>query len=131
MLFLLILYRLNSIRWNGNCLIDVMELSSSFKVKNAKRNRIKIVLISVSFSLLAIIAFGFWFWNTHKNKIIKTELEKAIVKSNKGFYKVSYDDMKIDESAGALSIRNMKLQFDSASYRSVAKDNKVPSMVFN
>ena len=77
------------------------------------------------------MGFGFWYWTTHKNKIIKTELEKAIVKSNKGFYKVSYDDMKIDEIVGSLFVRNMKLRFDPATYQSLEKENKVPSMVFN
>jgi hypothetical protein len=80
---------------------------------------------------LAIIGFGFFYWNTHKNKIIKTELEKAIVKNNNGFYKIDYEDMKIDEAAGALSVRTMKLRFDSARYQSLEKENKAPSMVFN
>ena len=125
MLFLLILYPLNSIRWNSNCLIGIMKLNSP--VKSTKRNSRKIVLISISFSLIAIIAAGFLYWNTQKNEIIKTELEKAIVKSNKGFYKVSYDDMKIDEASGSLSIRNMKLRFDSSNYQSfVEKGGKVP-----
>ena len=107
-----------------------MKLNS--RIKSTKRNSRKIVLISISFSLVAIIAAGFMYWNTQKNKIIKTELEKAIVKSNKGFYKVSYDDMKIDEASGFLSIRNMKVQFDSSNYQSfVEKGGKVPSMVFN
>ena len=130
MLFKLILYsRLNSIRWTNSCLIDIMQLNSP--VKEIKRNKIKIVLLSISIFLVAIIGGGFWYWNINKNKIIKTELEKAIVKSNKGFYKVSYDDMKIDESAGSLSVRNMKLRFDSASYKSVENDDKVPPMIFN
>ena len=108
-----------------------MKLNFPLEIKGTKRNTIKINLISISISILAIIGFGFWYWNTHKNTIIKTELEKAIVKSNKGFYKVSYDDMKIDESAGALSIHNMKLRFDSASYQSFERNGKAPSMVFN
>jgi len=108
-----------------------MKLNSPPGVKGAKGNIRKILLISISFFLLAVIGFGFWYWNTHKNKIIKTELEKAIVKSNKGFYKVSYDDMKIDETAGSLFVRNMKVRFDSARYQSSGKENKVPSMVFN
>ena len=83
------------------------------------------------FFVLAIIGFGFFYWTTHKDKIIKTELEKAIVKNNNGFYKISYDDMKIDEVAGSLSVRNMKLRFDSARYLSSEKENKVPSMVFD
>jgi len=91
----------------------------------------KIVLISILFLLLAGFGFGFLYWNTNKNKIIKTELEKAIVKNNNGFYKVSYDDMKIDETAGSLVVRNMKLRFDSVRYQLSEKENKVPSMVFN
>ena len=89
------------------------------------------ILVSVLVFVLAIIGFGFLYWNTHKNKIIKTELEKAIVKNNKGFYKISYDDMKIDETSGYLSARNMKVRFDSARYQSSELQNKVPSMVFN
>jgi hypothetical protein len=108
-----------------------MELNSEAKVKENKRNRGKIVLISILFFVLAIIGFGFLYWNTHKNKIIKTELEKAIVKNNKGFYKISYDDMKIDETAGYLSARNMKVRFDSTRYQTSELENKVPSMVFN
>jgi len=101
------------------------------KEEGKRKRRIKIVLVSVLVFVLAIIGFGFLYWNTHKNKIIKTELEKAIVKNNKGFYKISYDDMKIDETAGYLSARNMKVRFDSARYQSSELQNKVPSMVFN
>jgi len=108
-----------------------MGLNSGSKVKGKRRNRIKIVLISILFFVLAIIGFGFFYWTTHKDKIIKTELEKAIVKNNNGFYKISYDDMKIDEVAGSLSVHNMKLRFDSARYLSSEKENKVPSMVFD
>ncbi|HEV8270025.1 MAG TPA: hypothetical protein VGQ04_01900 [Chitinophagaceae bacterium] len=108
-----------------------MKVNSPLVAKTSQRNISKVVLISVSFFLLAIIGIGFWYWTTHKNKIIETELEKAIVKNNKRFYKVSYDDMKIDETAGALSVHNMKLRFDSASYQSTEKDTKIPPMVFN
>lgn len=107
-----------------------MELNSESKAKGNRRKRIKILLISILVFVLAIISFGFLYWNTHKSKIIKTELEKAIVKNKNAFYKVSYDDLKIDEAAGFLSVRNMKLRFDSVSYQSSEKENKVPSMVF-
>jgi hypothetical protein len=39
--------------------------------------------------------------------------------------------MKIDETAGALSVHNMKLRFDSANYQSIEKDDQVPPMTFN
>jgi len=107
-----------------------MKLNSPVEIKTTKIKIIKVVLISILFFLVAIIGVGFWYWTTHKNKIIKTELEKVLVKSNKGFYKISYDDMKVDEIAGALSVHNMKLRFDSASYQSNEKDSEIPPMVF-
>jgi hypothetical protein len=55
-----------------------MKVNSPLGTKTSKRNISKVVLISVSFFLLAIIGIGFWYWTTHKNKIIKTELENAI-----------------------------------------------------
>ena len=108
-----------------------MRSNSGSNEERKRKRRIKIVLVSVLVFVLAIVGFGFFYWNTHKNKIIKTELEKAIVKNNKGFYKISYDDMKIDETAGYLSARNMKVRFDSARYKSSELKNKVPSIVFN
>jgi len=108
-----------------------MRLNSESKVKGNRKNKVKIVLISILLFVLLVASFGFFYWTTHKNKIIKTELEKAIVKNNNGFYKISYDDMKIDEVVGSLSVRNMKLRFDSARYQSAEKVNKVPSMVFD
>ena len=108
-------------------------MRSNFRSKEEgkRKRRITIVFVSILVFALTIIGFGFLYWNTHKNKIIKTELEKAIVKNNKGFYKISYDDMKIDETSGYLSARNMKVRFDSARYQSSELENKVPSMIFN
>ena len=108
-----------------------MRSNSGSNEKGKRTRRIKMILVSVLVFVLAIIGFGFLYWNTHKNKIIKTELEKAIVKNNKGFYKISYDDVKIDETSGYLSAHNMKVRFDSARYQSSELENKVPSMVFN
>jgi hypothetical protein len=108
-----------------------MKLDSDSIIKAGRRRRVKIALISISVLMLIAIGFSFLYWNTHKNKIIKTELEKAIVKNNDGFYKISYDDMKVDETAGSLSVRNMKLRFDSVRYQVSKKEDKVPSMVFN
>ena len=108
-----------------------MRANFTSKEKGKRKHRIKIVLVSVLVLALGIIGFGFLYWNTHKDKIIKTELEKAIVKNNKGFYKISYDDMKIDETAGYLSARNMKVRFDSTRYQSSELEYKVPSMVLN
>ena len=90
-----------------------MEVITRNDKKAVRRKKIKIILLSISFILIALVGFGFWYWSTHKNVIIEKELEKAITKNNEGFYKISYDDMKVDEGTGSLSVTNMKLSYDS------------------
>ena len=90
-----------------------------------RRGRAKVILLSISFILIALVGFGFWYWSTHKNVIIEKELEKAITKNNEGLYKISYDDMKVDEATGSLSVTNMKLAYDSLKYK-----EKNPPMLF-
>lgn len=102
-----------------------MQINTDNNKKATRRKRIRIIFLSISLILTAIIGFGFWYWGTHKNVIIEKELEKAITKSNEGFYKVSYDDMKVDEGTGSLFISNMKLSYDSLKYK-----EKKPPMLF-
>ena len=96
-----------------------------------KPRRLRIILLSISLLLVAVAGVGFWYWTTHKNKIITNEIEKAISKNNEGFYKISYDDMKVDEAIGSLSVSNMNLRFDSAVYALTEQEGKVPPMIFN
>ena len=104
-----------------------MPVNAGDNKKTKKSKRIKILLVSISFILLATVAFGFWYWNTHKNAIIERKLEKAIAKANDGLYNISYDEMKVDEEAGSLSVTNMKLSYDSAKYE---HEDKKPPMLF-
>ena len=94
-----------------------MRTSTDNNTKGTRRKRIRIILLSISITLLATSGFGFWYWNRHKNVIIENELEKAITKSNEGFYKISYDDMKVDEGAGSLFVSNMRLSYDPLKYK--------------
>jgi hypothetical protein len=101
-----------------------MQLNSNDKSKLRKR-RISILVISVLSVLVGAAIFGYWYWNTNKDVIIENEIEKAISKNNDGLYRISYDDMKVDEAAGSLSVFNMKLSYDSIEYQ-----EKSPSMLF-
>ena len=94
-----------------------MGISTDSNKKTARGKRIRIILLSISTIIIAISGFGFWYWNTNKNVIIEKKLEKAITKSNEGFYKISYDDMTVDESAGSLLVSNMKLSYDPLKYK--------------
>lgn len=95
----------------------LMQLSTVNDRKLSKKKKIRVVLFSLAFFLIGGIAFGVWYWSTHKNEIIQKELKEAIAKSNEGFYKISYDSMKVDEAAGSLSVTNMRLSYDSLKWR--------------
>ncbi len=102
-----------------------MQIGTDNNKKATRQKRFRIVLLSMSIPIIAIIGFGFWYWGTHKNIIIEKELEKAITKSNEGFYKISYDNMKVDEGTGSLVVSNMKLSYDSLRFK-----EKNPAMLF-
>ena len=102
-----------------------MQESTDNNKKAKRQKRVRIALLSISIPIIAIIAFGFWYWGTHKNVIIEKELEKAITKTNEGLYKISYEDMKVDEGTGSLFVTNMKLSYDSLTYK-----EKNPPMLF-
>jgi len=101
-----------------------MEVIARNDKKAVRRRKVKIILLSISFILIALVGFGFWYWSTNKNVIIEKELEKAITKNNEGFYKINYDDMKVDEGTGSLSVTNMKVSYDSLEYR----EKKLPML---
>ena len=93
-----------------------MEVIARNDKKAIRRRKVKIILLSISFILIALVGFGFWYWSTNKNVIIEKELAKAITKNNEGFYKINYDDMKVDEGTGSPSVTNMKVSYDSLEY---------------
>jgi hypothetical protein len=102
-----------------------MQVNTNNIRKTARRKKIRVVLLSISLIIIAAFGFGLWYWNSHKDVIIENKIEKAIEKNNDGLYKISYDDMKVDEEAGSLTVTNMILSYDSAKYR-----EKNPPMLF-
>src|SRR5436190_216251 len=87
----------------------------------------KTIGLSIALSLLIIVTVGVWYWNTHKKKIIRKEIEKAITKKSNGLYNVKYDSLGIDELAGYISISNMNIVYDSLKYDSLKKTGAAPS----
>lgn len=102
-----------------------MEIRTDSNKKTTRHKRTRKILLGISLIIIVTIGFGIWYWGTHKNVIIEKELEKAITKSNQGFYKISYDEMKVDEGTGSLLVSNMKLSYDSLKYI-----EKKPPMLF-
>ena len=98
--------------------------------KNIRTSKFSIILYSVLIVLVLGVAATLLYWHTHKNAIIKNELEKAIAKTNSGFYKISYQDMKVNEDSGSLSVLNMNVFYDSLDYVLAKQNNEVPPMLF-
>jgi cell division protein FtsL len=95
-----------------------------------KKRRIPVLAIIVSL-LAIIIVGGIWFWNTHKKRIIRSQLEKAIREKSKGLYKVKYEDLSLDEVNGDLSVSLFSLNYDSLEYNRLLKEKKEPPILFN
>ncbi len=88
----------------------------------------------IGFILLTVIiagAGGVWYWNTHKKKIIRDELEKAIREKTEGLYKVHYGNLDLDEVNGHLTVSSFSLTYDSIKLEQLRRDNKEPYLLFN
>lgn len=101
------------------------------KIKNATATpKGKIIFFSILLLILAAIAAGILYWQYNKKWIIRNELESAVKKSSKGLYKISYDNMDLDEVNGFLSVTNMRLEYDSLKYASLVRQNNAPPSLF-
>lgn len=91
----------------------------------------KIILFSILAIIAAAIAGGIIYWNTHKKQIIRNELEKALRKKTKGLYRIEYDDLKLDEVNGDLSVINLRMEYDSAKFAELAAAGEAPSILLH
>jgi hypothetical protein len=81
-------------------------------------------------SVIIIVGGGLWYWQTHKKRIIRSELEKAINAKSQGLYKVNYAGLELDELSGNLSISSFTLSYDSTRYVQLQKEKKEPYLLF-
>lgn len=86
----------------------------------------KIIALSILLVIVAAIAGGIIYWKVYRKQIIRHELENAISRKSEGLYGIKYDNLKLDEVAGNLSVSNMKLTYDSAKFVSLVNNNDAP-----
>lgn len=91
----------------------------------------KIIFFGILSVLLAAIAGGVLYWSIYKKQIIRNKLEKAIRDKSKGLYNIKYDELKLDEIAGDLSVNNLTLRYDSVKYLALATTDQAPSTLLN
>ncbi len=89
----------------------------------------RIIVFSILVFLIAVIAAGLWYWNTHKKRIIRINIESAVLKKSNGLYKIKYDTLSMDEINGYLSISNLNLIYDSIRYLDLERQEQVPSIL--
>jgi hypothetical protein len=91
----------------------------------------KIIALSILLVIIAAIAGGIMYWKVYRKQIIRHELENAISQKSEGLYAIKYENLKLDEVAGNLSVTHMKLTYDSAKYISLVKNNDAPPTLLN
>lgn len=99
--------------------------------KRGKKRRLKILLVSIFLIVAGLLSAAYLYWTTNKDVIIENEIEKAIDNTKDAFYQVSYTDLKVDEDAGALTVSNMNVKYDSAKYLEKKLNGTSPGMLFN
>jgi hypothetical protein len=98
--------------------------------KKIRTGKFSILLYSALIVLILGVTAALLYWHTHKNAIIKNKIEKAIAATNDGFYKISYQDMQVNEDSGSLSVLNMNVFYDSLDYVLAEQNDEVPPMLF-
>ena len=63
--------------------------------------------------IIVVAAIGFIWWQYNKKGIVKSQIEKALVKGTDSTYYIHYDSSSIDELAGSATFFNIVLQSDS------------------
>jgi len=82
------------------------------------------------FILTGLVAGLLW-WNWYKKELIKTKVELTVHEKSQGLYKVTYDDLILDEIEGSLSIHNFSLRYDSTRIKGLALLDQPPSFLIN
>src|SRR6478672_872535 len=94
------------------------------------RNRMPVAGV-ILLSVLILIAVSTCYWNTHKKKIIRTEVQKAVEKKSGGLYTVHFDSLDLDEIGGRLTVSSLRLAYDSTKYEDLKSNKKEPYLLFD
>lgn len=92
------------------------------------------IIITVLSVILLIVCGGILYWNANKKSILRKEIEKALKKSSGGLYRMTYENMNLDEVNGNLSFKNLHLQYDTTIYNQLEEkpstllDVKIPQL---
>ncbi len=92
--------------------------------KKAKGFRHPYILSALGLLIIAVIG-----WQFYKYRIVNRGVNKTVSEKTKGLYNIHYDDLSLDEVAGALHVRNIEIVPDTAVYNQMVEDKSNPSML--
>lgn len=125
------LSRSNLKSWNINCHTHRMRTVKGRFKKATSTRKGKITALVIFLIFISIIGGGIWYWNANKKAIIRNKIESAIQEKSRGFYRIKYDNMELDEIAGFLSVTNMKLSYDTNLYNMAVNMRRTPSLLIS
>src|SRR5262245_61200850 len=86
----------------------------------------------ILFILIVSLAGGGWYyWNTHKKRLIRQRLETAVHEKTEGLYLLRYDSLSLDEVDGDLSVKNIRLVYDSTKFHALKETNEAPYILLH
>jgi hypothetical protein len=92
--------------------------------KASKGFRSRTSLVIVCSLVIAVVV-----WQFYKYKIANRSISKAVTEKSGGLYRIQYENLVIDEVAGALHVKNIDIFPDTAVYDQLVKDKKNPSVL--
>ena len=82
------------------------------------------------FILLLVLTGGYIYWQQHKKGILRTAIQKEVLKGTDSLYRISYDSSYIDEINGDLKFFNISMQSDSLLEKYFHQDSLPQANIF-
>ncbi|MHA4845348.1 hypothetical protein ACX0G7_14345 [Flavitalea antarctica] len=81
--------------------------------------------------LTAIVLIAIGVYKFYKSRFLDSTLPYTVSKESRGLYKISYDTIKVDEIGGSLSVSNLNVNVDTASFSADSLPPGSPSVIIN
>ncbi|MFT3702514.1 MAG: hypothetical protein QM802_09100 [Agriterribacter sp.] len=102
------------------------------KIKKATSTpRGKVIAATILLVLLSAVALVIIYWNAIKKEFIRDKVKTVVESKSEKLYTIHYDDMKMDEVAGNLSVTNLTLNYDTARYLAIHNKKDIPAVLFH
>jgi hypothetical protein len=95
--------------------------------RNARKRRTYYILTII---VVVICTAGFFLWQNFKYRLVNKKLDSLVTTKSGGLYRISYDNLVIDEALGNISAINITMLPDSAVFETMKAQNIQPENLF-